>query len=172
MALWHSSHHNLLLFICWAGEPAPAFPLAAFDYWSLTPHFSTAASKTNTELGADGATQLWSFYSAQTAPFLHFLTHKWHQPMAGDLPAGAAAAPVSVGWPKNPQSCWDPSLLMGSSAPPSLWLPTANPPCAPERGSAVPQGEEGPAWAPLAHRRVFVVSPAPSPGASPAECPW
>lgn len=58
MALWHSPHHNLLLFTGWAGESATAFPLAAFDYWSLMPHFPAAASKTNTGLGADGATQL------------------------------------------------------------------------------------------------------------------
>lgn len=78
MALWH----NLLLSACWAGGSAPAFPLAAFDYWPLMPYLLTAASKTNTGLGAHGATQLRP--GASTLPeLLRFCTSK---PTSGTSP--------------------------------------------------------------------------------------
>lgn len=86
------------------------------------PHFSTAAPETNTGLGAVSATQLCPG-APQTAPFLHFQAHKWHQPKAGDLPAGAAAAPVRVWW------CWwvlvaqEPPVLLGPRGVPEQGTP-------------------------------------------------
>lgn len=164
MALWH----NLLLSACWAGGSAPAFPLAAFDYWPLMPHLLTCCFKDKHRAGCSRCHTAppWSLHAAQTAPFLHFQAHRWHQPTAGDLPAGAAAAPVRVWWcqrvlvaqePPSPAGTPElgpggvpeqetPSFLMGSSAPPSPALLTSNPPVPLGEALLCPkdgQGKEG-----------------------------
>lgn len=169
VALWHSSHHNLLLSLCWAGESAVVFPSAAFDYWSLTPHFLTAASKTNTGLGAHTALPR-SLHAAQAAPSLHFL-HGWRPPScpSEDLVVLMVAQepPALLG----PQS-WD--LVVPQSRKPlftdgQLCTPfpcSANPPVPLSVALLCPkdsQGKEGLGWALLAQTREFLGSPAPSP---------
>lgn len=93
--------------------------------------------------------------SPQVAP-----AHGWRPPSWGcSCPSEGLVVPTGAGGPRAPQSCWDPragtwwcpgagdpSFLMGSSAPPSPALPTANPPVPLGEALLCPkdgQGKEG-----------------------------